>query len=656
MVPLPKKKKLWYLPDGKGGYTTTETYQSGAVSSPTDFIIDPIKRSVAQINEREDEKLQQQSALPKPPAGLNTPLAQPLAAPKPLGLIGFDRTLKALYPASYAEGLKLSESPDDTTNMLLSTIQSDMKTNPDLFVRALRAKNRPDESKALLAYLGASQQEVAQILGQDLTELRAKAGFGKYAPPTFDKLVKDNPLQFVRQLNLTGRNQDTEALLTHLGASPEEINQIFAKPEVLPALDFWDKLAEIKKNPAQLVPYLSSGIEIKQMADLLIAAKHLEGDKATEGDLKLLRDYVQKGNQREDISYLIADTVADIVPFALEFLITKGAYSAAEKATIKAGEKVLAKWAGKTGLKILEGKLAQLGVKAVGAVVRGTAQTLPAGGLRITASTLQKQLDQTLTDDKGDDEAVWQSAVKSLGEQWVETVSERSGGLLSPLTGAAKGKLLKMGLFKAFLTANPGKDASTLNKLIKGIGYNGVIGEMFEERVADVMHGTLNKLGLSGQTFKIPSVEQLIVELVSFSVPGAAFKVAEAIPGAITSARLNPERGSIGFGKDQQPVESTLKAKQGAATPTTQKAGTTPEPTVLTPRIQQSADILKQAEQVAPTNPDVVAYKGLVDSLQKATTPAQQREILANIDRTGIEDRMKTVAVPSIARLQKDYK
>ena len=643
MVPLPKKKKLWYLPDGKGGYTTTETYQSGAVSSPTDFIIDPIKRSVAQINEREDEKLQQQSALPKPPAGLNTPLAQPLAAPKPLGLIGFDRTLRALYPASYAEGLKLSESPDDTTNMLLSTIQSDMKTNPDLFVRALRAKNRPNESKALLAYLGASQQDIDQILGQNLTELRAKAGFGKYAPPTFDKLVKDNPLQFVRQLNLTGRNQDTEALLTHLGASPEEINQIFAKPEVLPALDFWDKLAEIKKNPAQLAPYLSSGIEIKQMADLLIAAKHLEDNKATEADLKLLRDYVQKGNQREDISYLIADTVADIVPFALEFLITKGAYSVAEKATIKAGEKVLAKWAGKTGLKILEGKLAQLGVKAAGAVVGGTAQTLPAGGLRITASTLQKQLDQTLTDDKGDDEAVWQSAVKSLGEQWVETVSERSGGLLSPLTGAAKGKLLKMGLFKAFLTANPGKDASTLNKLIKGIGYNGVIGEMFEERVADVMHGTLNKLGLSGQTFKIPSVEQLVVELVSFSIPGAAFKVAEVIPGAITSARLNPERGSIVFRQEpEKAVESALKAKQGVATPT---PSPTTEPSVLTPRIQQSADILKQAEQVAPTNPDVVAYKGMVDSLQQATTPAQQREILANIDRTGIEDRVKAVSL-----------
>ena len=198
MVPIPKKKKLWYLPDGKGGYTTTETYQPGAMSSPTDFIKDPIKRSVAQINEREDEKLlQQQSALLKPPAGPSAPLTQPLAAPKPLSLIGFDKTLRALYPASYAEGLRLSESPNDTTNMLLSTIQNDMKTNPDLFVRALRAKNRPDESKALLAYLGASQQDVDQILGQNLTELRGKAGFGKYDPPTFDKLVKDNTHHFL---------------------------------------------------------------------------------------------------------------------------------------------------------------------------------------------------------------------------------------------------------------------------------------------------------------------------------------------------------------------------------------------------------------------------------------------------------------------------
>src|SRR3990167_1193865 len=170
MVPIPKKKR-WYLPDG----TTSETYVPGAVSSPTDLIRDPIKRTVAQINEREDEKLlqQQQSALPKPPARLIVPLTPPLAAPKPLSLIGFDKTLRALYPASYAEGLRLSESPDDTTNMLLTTIRNDMKTNPDLFVRALRAKNRPDESKALLVYLGASQQEAGQILGQDLKIGRA---------------------------------------------------------------------------------------------------------------------------------------------------------------------------------------------------------------------------------------------------------------------------------------------------------------------------------------------------------------------------------------------------------------------------------------------------------------------------------------------------
>ena len=95
-----------------------------------------------------------------------------------------------------------------------------------------------------------------------------------------------------------------------------------------------------------------------------------------------------------------------------------------------------------------------------------------------------------------------------------------------------------------------------------------------------------------------------------------------------------------------------MKAKQGAATPTTQKAGKAPEPSVLTPRIQQSVDILKQAEQVAPTNPDVVAYKGLVDSLQQATTPAQQREILANIDRMGIEDRVGAVLNPPATEIE----
>ncbi len=500
---------------------------------------------------------------------------QPVVEQQPMAQPDYGTLLSSVFP---------DKTIDDVTKM-----------SPEEFSNELMAKGKTEGTQALLLAFGNTQEEIDAFYSQQSQEPKLsayeqslmKALPKTVMPETLSWAVSyfgKNPDQLRGHLITAGRNTDTEALVKSIfpkiserglddyfkKATPSEAQLKTLKEqkmgllqpkggeiETLPGKNWLDRWKELKSNPTQLVPFVASGVEIVTLGKLLKTALDFEAGKdVSEDDMVALKHYVEKANQDVDWSYQVADILAQLPAFAGELLATGGIFSVGKAATVKAGTLALKRIATKTGLKAIEGKLTQMGVRAAGVAVGGTLQTIPAGITRIPAATLTKQIYANLPE--GNDEPVWKSAVKALGEQWVETVSERSGGMFGELAAPVKGKLLRLGFFKAFQKANPGKNASDLSRIAEKMGWHGTFGEMGEEQVALVGHGVLAELGLGDQKFQLPSVQQLGVELVAFSVPGVAMRVANELGKypAITNV-LAEERGSVGGEVPKRPYEMT---------------------------------------------------------------------------------------------------
>jgi len=315
--------------------------------------------------------------------------------------------------------------------------------------------------------------------------------------------------------------------------------------------NFYTKWQNIKDNPSQLVPFLSGAVEAKHIIDLSQAVGRFEEGTETLEDIDLLQSYLEQGDKDSTFAYKVFDVLAQLPAFAGELYATGGVYTAVKKGTIEATEKLAKKWLTGVGKKQLEKKIAdRLAVKILGGLVGATAQAPLAGVTRITASTIenmipnfeyyqdeQDQLKLFFTDE-GD--SIGLALTKAFGEQWVEVASEKSGGVLkeikifNTIAQKTKDQLFKIAFIKKFAKVNPNSSLADLNKLLKKAGWDGVIAEMGEERVADVGHGILAEAGLGDQEFKLPSLEDLAVELVAFSIPGSAIGLTKKALGQKT--------------------------------------------------------------------------------------------------------------------------
>lgn len=305
----------------------------------------------------------------------------------------------------------------------------------------------------------------------------------------------------------------------------------------LPTKTFFDKFKEIKDQPAQVLPFLQGGNEAAHAIELYNAGKRLEDDTASARDVALMRDYIKRSQQDTSWGYDVANLVTQSIPFMAELGLTGGIYTAARKGAQKGTEIVLKKFLTEEGQKLLEKRAVKFALKASAVTAGATAQTVPSMFMNIGASTVEKMTPvYNFTEDEAGKvtafierpgEDFGGALTKALGESWVETVSERTGGVLNGLGPKIKEGAFRSAFVKAWFTGNVGvttsKKLQMLNKLMERVGWNGVVGEMFEERVGDVMHGILAEAGLSDQEFKRPTMKQLSTELVGFAVPGTVF-------------------------------------------------------------------------------------------------------------------------------------
>jgi hypothetical protein len=326
----------------------------------------------------------------------------------------------------------------------------------------------------------------------------------------------------------------------------------------LPPLDIGDKMSDIGSNPQQLVPFLSGASEIKHLVQVKLAANRLEESAKTNSDpsaddLSLVKAFVENSQRDTTFGYKVMSVLSALPAFAGELAATGGIYTAAQKATLKLGAKALEKFGSEAGAKLLaqlteramekaaglavKGTIAktgamkavELGARSAAAIAGSLAQTIPAAGLNIAAETVERMIPNISfsEDDKGKINYLLENAgddftsalQKSFKSQFTEVASEKTGGMLAFIPGADKLKLLKAGVMRRWFGINPTASPSTFAKMVQRAGWHGIIGEVFEERVGDVM-----KAGLGLQEWKhvIPTWEQFFVEVAAFGVPSAA--------------------------------------------------------------------------------------------------------------------------------------
>lgn len=327
-----------------------------------------------------------------------------------------------------------------------------------------------------------------------------------------------------------------------------------------------DVIDKYSSRPDKLIPFLAGAEDFKEIIKLRGAIKRAETDETTPQDDLLLYKYAQEQGKDSTFGAKVTNVLLSLPSFAGEFILTGGIYSAGKKAAEEAIIKVLQKYSTK------EIK-AKLGIKILSSVAGATAQAPIAGLTRIPTGTVQRMLPdyQFTPNDLGKMEfevtkqgdTLTNALAKSFGDQWVEVVSEHSGGLFTSIGKGARDGLVKLGIMKAFFKANPKATGSAFNEWARRAGWNGILNEIGEERLGEAGRAII---GL--EEYKLPTPEQLAVELVSFSIPGVAInmlgKTQTNIPNQQTPEEIENliKREEITVKNDLKPKEEVSKINE----------------------------------------------------------------------------------------------
>lgn len=320
-----------------------------------------------------------------------------------------------------------------------------------------------------------------------------------------------------------------------------------------------DVIDKYSGKPDKLIPFLAGAEDLKEIVKLRGAIKRAESDETTPQDDLLLYKYAQEQGKDSTFGAKVTNVLLSLPSFAGEFLLTGGIYSAGKKAAEEAVLKVFQKYSTK---KIKD----TIGLKILTSVAGATAQAPIAGLTRIPAGTVQRMLPEYefSQNDLGkmefevtkEGDTLTTALAKSFGDQWVEIVSERSGGLFTAIGKNARDGLVKLGIMKAFFKANPKATGSAFNEWAKRAGWNGILNEIGEERLGEAGRAVI---GL--EEYKLPTPEQLAVELVSFSIPGVAINMLGKTNVDIPNKQTPEEIESL-IKREEVVIKNELKLKK----------------------------------------------------------------------------------------------
>lgn len=468
-------------------------------------------------------------------------------------------------------------------------------------------KPQPDQAR-----LGALQRE--------LEETTVKGQSGEPAPPA------NRPWEFDLEGLKVGEWPDLKATaapkLPPLKPGEAAITQ--ARKGPLGVVDFIAGFLPVQNErgdyvaPPQatdLVPFLGGVAQAASAAEVISAANRIKEGRGTLADERIILNHDARA--QEEAAYgttWLYDALkgAAVLPaFAVEFALTGGEYTAARKVAQEGVEKLVREAVEKVSQKYA-GKVAK-GAARVAGEAAGAAAQAAAMAPRVVAGTVERvaPTPQDLEKDlkEWDDDFITAFA-KAAPDQFIEVLSERAGGVLDgPLAALKKLPIaeritnLKTAVMNRWLSKDKNRTiADFFDRVKSATAWNGIIGELFEERVGEAARAALpgplrdehardaasvrmltgaQPMGLpEGTTVDNPRIQaaqdffrQLSVEAAAFSLPGIGRAVLERafgeskppVSGTPSDTPGQPDTGGFdlsGLKTSDDPVEAAVGATE----------------------------------------------------------------------------------------------
>lgn len=364
-------------------------------------------------------------------------------------------------------------------------------------------------------------------------------------------------------------------------------------------------------------------------------------------DQDFVDKFIEKHTVKSTLPARAVDIVAQMPAYATEFAATGGVGGATRKATVETGTKYLV---GRLNAGLARTAAKRL-VNAAGWAAAGTVQgtLMPQRALE-TLTTNEASQAVGLSEKQPFATNVLRSYVDTL----IQATSERAGGDLFKLPGggsAVAGALKKLPLMgklmpqieAAWVKATGNPASAFVGRMVEKGGFNGVLEEMGEERLATIMSATLNKddFGASQRLGRPATMMERLEEGISQDIENMpaefagflAVPAGQAAAGAIYNRITRPPAG----GTPEQKVSQT-------GTPPPASAPLTPDQVdnAIRTRLaigQMGADVTRQAGQVEDADTairrDYSGTQQILSNLQKSLKDTPEGQILQNLQAQG---------------------
>lgn len=287
---------------------------------------------------------------------------------------------------------------------------------------------------------------------------------------------------------------------------------------------FWEVVEENKEDliPAPFAGMMDEFQEATTFLDL--ATRYREGNTSDSEELELYRMLAEQ-QRRRNIGGNVGEMLTMMPQFMVDIAAGSGLFSFGKKGTQKAIEKTLKK----ETFDALEKRLIGRGLLAVPGIMAGTTAAFPVSGSGMALEQYQQAMvpelelrGDTLDNFRlavGEDTNSSNAAKEAIAGTYIELLSERTGGTLTGLAKPIKDRMIKTAFGRYLMRYNSAIQSKQISEIVDSVGFNGILGEMFEERFADLARYAT---GLD-EDLHIPDANQLAAELIAFSVPAGAF-------------------------------------------------------------------------------------------------------------------------------------
>lgn len=446
-----------------------------------------------------------------------------------------------------------------------------LDTRPGYAVR----KDQPHEAFWAENLLREYQQKYAGEVPRDKKYLFDKAN------ETYDAWLKENPDGADEGFDEWRRSKPIRKI-TH----PEEARLVKERKKDPHNRRHWENVSEamIARQASHAddldwvgytlkrIPFAGTAVEAADFLALRGAVKNVDAGKATDSDWFTVAAAIDAAQKSEDrgVGLKIWDLVSHLPGMGVEFAMTGGGFTAA-----RAGARSLAVKA--MGRQAMRSTVPRLATKAAGfaaGVAGQTALNVPLVAKSVAEKWVPEykltrdEAGQLTTHITENDPSFMEALAKGVGSAYIEMGTERAGAslgivggalakskagqALAKLPGASRAMALKAAVLKRFLAK--GGTAARANKILRKAGWNGLIEEVFEERLGDAARGVTgidDDYGTLGKvlTNDPEGWEQLFVEAVAFSVIPAgqgAMMGAEAVMAPQNAAGHAEQRTQAG--------------------------------------------------------------------------------------------------------------